>query len=103
MDVSISTATRERPGTASLRISSRLASSSPLFIDRPVTLPPGCARLAMTPLATGSAMMANTIGMRTPAACRARIGCDPAVTITAASLAANRAQISRRRSAFASA
>ena len=48
------TATRERPGTASLSSSSRFASSSTAIVKVPVTLPPGRARLEAIPSLTGS-------------------------------------------------
>src|SRR5262249_32778582 len=47
-------ANRRRPGTASRRISRRLAPRSAAWLDRPVRLPPGRARLATRPVATGS-------------------------------------------------
>src|SRR4029453_13875624 len=48
------TATRLILGTASLSSSSRLPPSSLLRIVRPVTLPPGRARLSIRPALTGS-------------------------------------------------
>ena len=42
-------ATRRRPGTTSRRTSSRLPAASGDWLDRPVTLPPGRARLAVEP------------------------------------------------------
>jgi hypothetical protein len=47
-------ANRRRPGTTSRKSSSRLAARSVCCIDRPVTLPPGRARLATRPVPTGS-------------------------------------------------
>ena len=49
--------------------------------DRPVTLPPGRARLATRPLPRGSATVANTIGM-TEVDCFAANTGGPAVTMT---------------------
>lgn len=50
----------------------------------PVTLPPGRLRLATSPAATGSAPVANTIGMVDVAAWAARVaGMLAGVTITA--------------------
>jgi hypothetical protein len=56
-------ANRRRPGTTSRKSSSRLPASSFASVARPVTLPPGRARLATRPLPTGSPAVANTIGM----------------------------------------
>ena len=49
-----STATREIPGIASLNSCSRLPISSGERVDIPVTFLPGLARLATSPLPTGS-------------------------------------------------
>ena len=57
------TATRVRRGIASLSSCSRLTLSSVLIVESPVTFPPGCARLATKPDATGSATIAMTMGM----------------------------------------
>ena len=65
-------ANRRRPGTTSRKSSSRLPARSGAWIDRPVTLPPGRARLATRPLPTGSPAIAKTIGM-TEVACFAAI------------------------------
>jgi ABC transporter substrate binding protein len=43
--------------------SRRFPATSEIWADRPVTLPPGRARLATTLLPTGSATEANTIGI----------------------------------------
>src|SRR5215831_16472771 len=43
-------ANRRRPGTTSRKSSSRLAARSAAWFDRPVTLPPGRARLATRPV-----------------------------------------------------
>src|SRR5262249_53114646 len=51
-----------RAGMASRKSSRRLPASSGDVIDKPVTLPPGRARLATRPLPRGSAIVANTIG-----------------------------------------
>ena len=61
-------ANRRRPGTTSRKSSSRLPAVSVAWIDRPVTLPPGRARLATRPVPTGSPAIAKTIGM-TDVAC----------------------------------
>ena len=50
-------------GTASLSISSLLVFSSGAKLESPVTLPPGRARLATKPAATGSAELVITMGM----------------------------------------
>src|SRR5262245_31767233 len=51
-----------RPGTASRKSSSRLPARSAAWDDRPVTLPPGRARLGTRPVPIGSFAAANTIG-----------------------------------------
>src|SRR5207253_2187564 len=56
-------ATRARPGTASLRSSSRFPMSSGFMTLSPVRFPPGRARLATNPAPTGSALDAMTMGM----------------------------------------
>src|SRR5215471_16809907 len=48
---------------ASRKNSSRLPASSFAWIDNPVALPPGFARLATRPLPTGSIATANTMGI----------------------------------------
>jgi len=58
-----STATRERPGTASLSSSSRFALSSGEILLSPVTFVPGRARLLTNPVPTGSVLMVITIGI----------------------------------------
>src|SRR5262245_14491126 len=70
-------ANRRRPGTASRRISTRLAPRSEAWLDRPVRLPPGRARLATRPVATGSPGSAKTIGMIVVACFAARIRLGP--------------------------
>ena len=61
-------ANRRRPGMTSRKSSSRLPARSVDWSDRPVTLPPGRARLATRPVPTGSPPSAKTIGM-TDVAC----------------------------------
>src|SRR5262249_49849778 len=56
-------ASGRRPGTTSRNSASRLPAASGHCIDRPVMLPPGCARLATRPAPTGSPDNARTIGM----------------------------------------
>ena len=58
-----STPIRVAFGTASLNISSSFALNSVISIDTPVTFPPGRARLATCPTPTGSAWVANTMGI----------------------------------------
>ena len=50
-------------GIASLSSCSRLALSSAIMIESPVTFPPGCARFVTRPDPTGSATIAMTMGM----------------------------------------
>ena len=57
------TASRCSPGTTSRSNSSRLPARSVCWFDRPVTLPPGRARLATIPVPTGSPAAAKTIGI----------------------------------------
>ena len=57
------TAIRFAVGTTSLSSASRLAASSPLSVEIPVTFPPGRARLDTNPIATGSPTSAITIGI----------------------------------------
>lgn len=67
---------------ASLRSSSRLPSNSLVMVVRPVTFPPGRAKLATNPLPTGLPTAAITIGMVVVACLAARVCGTPAVTIT---------------------
>jgi hypothetical protein len=76
------TATRLTPGTACLSSSRRLPTSSEERLDTPVTLPLGRARLATSPLPTGSATKAKTMG-RVPVAClAARVATMVGATMT---------------------
>src|SRR5262249_42984401 len=59
--------------TASLRTSRRLAISSGLKKDDPVTFPPGRARLATMPVATASPLTVMTMGMVVVACWAARV------------------------------
>src|ERR1700730_18095050 len=63
-----STATSRALGTASLRSAKRLADSSVATSETPVMLPPGWARLATRPVATGSPEKVTTIAV-SPARC----------------------------------
>ena len=65
--------------------------------DKPVTLPPGCERLAMMPLPTGSTAIAKTIGM-TAVACLRPATAPPYVTMTLTFCCTNSAAISPMRS-----
>jgi len=56
------TATRLTPGTA-WELFQTLAYQVHGEVDNPVTLPPGCARLVTSPLATGSPELTKTMGM----------------------------------------
>src|SRR6516162_1829546 len=55
-------ANRRRPGRTSRKSSRRLEVVSTSWPDRPVTLPPGCARLRTRPVPTGSFVAANLFG-----------------------------------------
>jgi hypothetical protein len=76
------TANRRRLGTTSRKSSTRLLTASTLWIDKPVTLPPGRARLATSPLPTGSPLATNTIGMTNVARLAAIVGRVEPVTMT---------------------
>src|SRR6516165_9429771 len=76
------TATRESPGTASFRISRRFPSSSGPRMVKPVTFPPGRAKLATSPDSTGLPLDAKTIGIVSVAALAARVPGVPVVTMT---------------------
>ena len=85
-------------GTSSRSSSIRLPAISVPWVDRPVTFPPGRARLATKPLRTGSAAPAKTIGI-TDVACFAAITAEvDAVTITSTLSRTNSAAISANRS-----
>src|SRR6516162_5250552 len=92
-------ATRRRLGTTSRKISIRLPASSSDRTDMPVTLPPGRARLATMPLATGSPTLAKTIGMSDVACFAARTCGVPEVTMTSTLSRTNSAAIWAKRSA----
>ena len=91
------------PGMSSRNSSSRLVAVSSCCIDRPVALPPGRARLATRPTATGSLAAANTIGMSEVACFAASTGVCPEVMITSTFSRTNSAAISAKRSARPSA
>jgi len=78
------TTTRVSRGIASLSSCSRLAPSSAVIRDSPVTFPPGRARLATKPEPAGSATRAMTMGMVDVApitACIARVLCTTITSI----------------------
>src|SRR5262249_18319981 len=91
-------ANRRRPGTNSRKSSSRLAATSVCWIDRPVTLPPGRAKLATRPVPTGSPAAAKTIGMTDVACLAATIAAVADVTMTSTLRRTNSAAISSKRS-----
>jgi hypothetical protein len=74
-------ASRRRWGTTSRNRSSRLPISSDCWIEIPVTLPPGRAKLATKPALTESDATAKTIGM-VVVACFTTAAAPPYVTIT---------------------
>jgi hypothetical protein len=57
------TVTLSTPGNASRRSSRRLPLNSGDTVVRPVTFPPGCARLATSPAPIGSETLVTTIGI----------------------------------------
>ena len=77
-----STATRETFGATCLSISSCLPTSPAPIVDSPVTLPPGRARLATRPSATGSPDTAKTIAIVLLARLAAFAAGGDAATIT---------------------
>src|SRR5262245_7278962 len=91
-------ANRRRPGTTSRKSSSRLPARSIIWTDRPVTLPPGRARLATRPVPTGSAADAIMIGMTDVACFAATTGAAEFVTMTSTLSRTNSAAISAKRS-----
>src|SRR5262245_38959691 len=80
-----------------------LAAVSVPWVDRPVTLPPGRARLATRPVPTGSPAEAKTIGMTDVACLAARTGGVFCVRMTSTLRRMNSAAISAKRSACPSA
>ena len=90
-------ANRRRAGTTSRKSSSRLPARSVCWNDRPVTLPPGRARLTTKPVPTGSPP-AKTIGMTDVACFAARTLTVPPETITSTFCRTNSATISAARS-----
>src|SRR6516162_3762508 len=91
-------ANRPRPGTTSRKSSRRLPARSRLWFDRPVTLPPGRARLAIRPVPTGSPAPAKTMGMTDVASMAATTTAVPDVTMTSTLRWTNSAAISAARS-----
>src|SRR5262249_36550906 len=78
-----STATRTALGTSSRNSPSRLARTSEVKKLMPVALPPGRARLATKPCATGSPLTPKAIGIVAVAALAASVEGSPIVAITA--------------------
>ena len=90
-------ANRRMPGSTSRRNSIRLPARSLDWIDSPVTLPPGRARLATMPLPTGSPAIANTIGI-VEVACIAAVAALPTEKMTSTLSRTNSAANSANRS-----
>jgi hypothetical protein len=84
-------------GETSLRSSNRFGPSSAFWVDKPVMLPPGRARLATRPVPTGSPITAGTIGMTEVACCAAATSAVPCVTMTSTGSRTNSAAISAMR------
>jgi len=91
-------ANRRRPGTISRTSSTRLAATSVCWTDRPVTLPPGRAKLAIRPVPTGSPAAPKTIGMTDVACLAATIASVADVTMTSTLSRTNSVAISAKRS-----
>ena len=70
-------------GTIWCNFSICFCTSSVARLFTPVALPPGRARLATSPSATGSAAVEKTIGIVVVAALAASADCVPAAAITA--------------------
>ena len=97
------TANRRSWGTSSRKSSIRLEPRSICCIERPVTLPPGRAREAISPVPTGSPAVAKTIGMVEVARLAANAIGVPDVAMTSTLSWINSAAISAERSARPSA
>src|SRR5262245_39140422 len=95
--------TRESLGIASLSISSLLLISSGTKLASPVTLPPGRAKLAIRPSATGSTEVVITMGMVVVAFFVANTGAVDVPTMTSTLRRTSSATSSGRRSFFCSA
>src|SRR5262245_45454455 len=95
------TATRLTPGTACLSCSRHLPTNSGVRLDNPVTLPPGRARPLTSPLVTGSATPAKTIGMVLVACLAARAAGVFPVTMTSTLSATSSAARAGNRSSLA--
>ena len=95
------TANRPMPGIASRKSSRRLLAISVDRIDSPVTLPPGRAKLAITPPRMGSAPNAKTMGM-TSVACLNVLTAIEVETMTSTLSRTNSAAISAWRAGFPS-
>jgi len=92
------TAARVTRGAISLSNSSHFALIPYSNVVKPVTLPPGRARLATRPVPTGSPAAAKTMGMTDVACMAAAIKLVPAVTMTSTLRWTNSAAISAARS-----
>jgi hypothetical protein len=75
-------AIREILGKTSLRSSNCFPTNSGIIKEVPVIFPPGCARLATNPAATGSAAPAMTIGIVSVACLAAWIAAGTPATMT---------------------
>src|SRR5215472_12472142 len=95
------TATRLMPGAISLRSSSHFPLVPYSNEVKPVALPPGRARLATNPAPTGSATIANTIGMVRVTWSNGPTVEAPGDTMTSGARAANSVACLRTESALA--
>ena len=95
--------TRESLRSASLSSSSLLVFTSGDKLEKPVTLPPGRARLATKPKPTGSLVFVITMGMVVVAFFAANAGGVPETTIRSTLRRTKSAANSGRRSGFPSA
>jgi hypothetical protein len=91
-------ATREMLGNASLRSSSCLPVTQGEMVVKPVTFPPGRARLATNPCATASAELAITMGMVAVASLAASAAVPVVVTMISTLRPSNSTTWARSRS-----
>ena len=85
------TATRVTLGAISLRSSGHLPPKLYSSAVKPVTLPPGRAKLSTKPAPTGSATSANTIGTLRVACSKGGMDAEPLVKMTSGASATNSA------------
>ncbi len=95
------TTTRVVCGASSFSSSSHLALVLNSNVEKPVTLPPGCARLPTKPAPTGSVTLVNTIGTVLVACCSATMASVVEARMTSGACATNSAAYLRRSTSLA--